>query len=370
MLEKAYQILQYGNYPDLTGMKKILVIKHRHLGDLLLTTPVFAILKKKLPQATIDAYIYKDTYPILEGNPHIRKYFFANRETCSKWQKLKEDITVYRHIRSEGYDLVINLTEGDRGALAAFFSKAPIKVGYFSKKGFAFKNKIFTHLVKLPKTKRHTVETHLDSLRQIGLFPEVNERSLELIVQESAKKRVKEILSAYLMKDEPFLLIHPASRWKFKCLAEKTVAALLDHFARTYDIKVVMSASHDSCERSMCYNIEKMMQTPLINLAGLLTLQELAALIDLSKVIVSVDSLPLHMASALKKPSIIFFGPSDERVWGPWMNPNARIIASNISCRPCGMDGCGGSKRSDCLDRLAIGQIDSLFKELNLFGLK
>jgi heptosyltransferase-3 len=65
----------YGNYPDLSLVKKVLVIKLRHFGDVLLTTPVFSVLKKTLPNAEIDAYVYKECASLLEENPSIHKVF-------------------------------------------------------------------------------------------------------------------------------------------------------------------------------------------------------------------------------------------------------------------------------------------------------
>jgi heptosyltransferase-3 len=67
--------------------------------------------------------------------------------------------------------------------------------------------------------------------------------------------------------------------------------------------------------------------------------------------------VPLHMASALKKPVVAIFGPTSDAAWGPWRNPRAKVVAQNISCRPCYQDGCGGSKYSDCLHTLPVERV-------------
>lgn len=64
--------------------------------------------------------------------------------------------------------------------------------------------------------------------------------------------------------------------------------------------------------------------------------------------------MPLHIASALKKPTVVLFGPSSEQEWGPRDNPRAEVLRQPYSCRPCGLDGCGGSKVSDCLVMLPV----------------
>ena len=80
-------------------------------------------------------------------------------------------------------------------------------------------------------------------------------------------------------------------------------------------------------------------------------------MIQMSEFLVCVDSVPFHMASALKKGVVAIWGPTSEVSWGPWRNPNARVVAQNLSCRPCFQDGCGGSKMSDCLFTLPVGQV-------------
>lgn len=124
--------MTYGNYPDLSLVKRALIIKMRHHGDVLLTTPLFTNLKKAIPDATIDAFIYKDTLPMLEGHPAISEYLLYDKEwkKLSLFGKIKKEITLLKAIRSGGYDLVINLTEGDRGAIAARLSRAKVRVGF------------------------------------------------------------------------------------------------------------------------------------------------------------------------------------------------------------------------------------------------
>ena len=63
-----------------------------------------------------------------------------------------------------------------------------------------------------------------------------------------------------------------------------------------------------------------------------------------------------HIAAAVGTPVLALFGPSGEDMWGPWRVP-ARVLTSEHTCRPCGLDGCGGSKRSDCLEVIATDRV-------------
>lgn len=355
--------VSYGDYPDLKRVKKILVVKLRHLGDVLLTAPVFAALKKALPHAHLDAFIWSECVPMLEGHPTVDGIIEYDRA----WKKLgmkkwmKEALLFWR-IRKERYDVVINLTEGDRGALAARFSGAPIRVGFDPKsKGFFGKKGIYTHVVKHCPSLRHTVERNLDAVRRMGIFPRLEDRQLLIHIPEES------FLSAQsLVGGKPFVLIHPSSRWRFKCWPIQQMRELV-HRLEEKGERVVFTSGPDSIELDMVGQIVQ--GTHALNLGGKISLKELAALIQQAKALICVDSVPLHLASALKAPVLAIFGPTSDVTWGPWQHPQACVVAKSMSCRPCYQDGCGGSKVSDCLQQLSVSQVlaafDTLIKRSN-----
>lgn len=345
----------YGDYPDLSTVKKILIVKMRHHGDVLLTSPVFSIVKQALPNSQIDAFLYRDTLPMLEGHPAIADFLLYDRswKKLPFWKKMREEVRLLKCVHKKGYDLVINLTEGDRGAIIALVSKSRYKVGFDpERKGFKGKRKIYTHLVKNCSTPRHTVEKQLDVLRRIGIFPPPGERDLKLHIPEEAKLNLR----AKLPFKGPYVVIHPVSRWRFKCLPAARIAELIDALSKE-GAQVVLSAGPDKEELKMCEEILSQTQAAVCNLAGKMTLKELSALIEGSECLICVDSVPLHIASATKTPVVALFGPTSDKNWGPWMHPQSRVVAQSSSCRPCFMDGCGGSKMSDCLFTLSVSQI-------------
>ncbi|MBU6383542.1 MAG: putative lipopolysaccharide heptosyltransferase III [Verrucomicrobia bacterium] len=351
--------MTYGDYPALNNIKKILVVKLRQLGDVLLTGPVFKGLKHRFPNANIDAYIYKEAFPMLEGHPDIHQLIGYDRKwkQLSLWKRLRQEWALWKQIRQARYDLVINLTEGDRGALAAKISRAPVRVG-FEPKG-KWQKDLYTHVVKHCPTLRHTVEKNLDALRRIGIFPPLEQRELFLSLTQEAKTRVEGSVNS------PFVLIHPTSRWRFKCWPAEKMRALTEILLRKGK-QVVFTAGPDAAEQEMVAQITEGLD--VLNLSGKISLQDLAAWIDRSELLVCVDSVPFHMANALKKRVVALFGPTSDVTWGPWRNPDARIVAQNISCRPCYMDGCGGSKMSDCLATLDVRSVIRAIDDLEITG--
>jgi heptosyltransferase-3 len=95
---------------------------------------------------------------------------------------------------------------------------------------------------------------------------------------------------------------------------------------RANDLPVVLTGSPDPEELEMIDNILALVpDVPVWNAAGKITLKELSALIASAKALICVDSVPLHIASAVKTPVVALFGPTSETNWGPWMHPIASV---------------------------------------------
>lgn len=349
--------MTYGNYPDLKKIKRILAVKLRHHGDVLLTSPLFSQLKRALPHAEISALIYSETLPMLEGHPALSHFLLYDRAWKREpfLKRMAHELSLLKAIRHGRYDLVINLTEGDRGAIAALVSGASCRVGLRPHP------LCYTHLVKVSPHPRHMVERQLDALRRIGIFPKEEERELVLHIPEEAKRKVRTLLPHPIEKS---ILIHPVSRWRFKCLSSSQMASLLEQLhARGFPL--VLSAGPAPEERTMVEEIlQHVPHLPVTNLAGKLSLKELCALIAQVRALICVDSVPLHIASATKTPLVALFGPTSEQLWGPWRHPKARVVAQALSCRPCCQDGCGGGKVADCLFSMPTERIVDAFQEV------
>ena len=152
-----------------------------------------------------------------------------------------------------------------------------------------------------------------------------------------------------------FIHLHPTSRWLFKTWPEEKVAELIRQLAQAGH-RVVVTSAPEERELDMVRQIRAAAGDAAIDLSGQLSLKELAALTAQSKLFVGLDSAPMHIAAAVQTPVVALFGPSGEIDWGPWMVPH-RIVTSSHPCRPCGQDGCGGSKISECLTTLPVSQV-------------
>ncbi len=343
----------------LERLRRALVIKLRHHGDVLLASPVFTVLKNRVPEMEIDALVYADTAPMLELHPAISQVHRVDRNWKSQgpMAQLRAEYRLLAALRARRYDLVIHLTGHPRGAWLARATGARYSVAPKLAGKPKWWRKSFTHLYGQPaNTRRHTVECNLDALRRIGIQPGEDERRLVLVAGEAAEEKVTALLGEHGLGVKSFIHFHPASRWLFKCWPVDQNAELL---ARLYGAgqRVVLTAAPDPREQAMIEAIVAAAGVPAVNLAGRLSLKELAALAGQAKLFIGVDSAPMHIAAAMGTPCVALFGPSGELEWHPWGVPH-RIVASRAHpCRPCGIDGCGGGKISECLTTLPLAQV-------------
>jgi heptosyltransferase III len=335
---------------------RALVVKLRHHGDVLLASPVLGALKSRAPAMEVDALVYDDTAQMLEGHPALARLHAVGRGWRSRTAlgRLRAEIGLFRELRARRYDLIVHLSEQPRGAwlartLGARYSVAPKmsnRRGYWAKS--------FTHLYpRVPR--RHMVEVNLDALRRIGLQPPLEQRKVVFVPGESAQRNVDRLLPA-----GPFIHLHPASRWRFKCWTAEKNAELIDRLAADGH-RVVVTAAPE--EMPFIDEILGKARAKPLNLAGRLSIKELGALTARARLFVGVDSMPMHLAAAMGTPTLALFGPSGEHEWGPW-GAGHRIVSSTHSCRPCGQDGCGGGKLSECLTLLPVDAVHAAASEV------
>src|SRR4030095_6456236 len=278
---------------------RALVVKLRHHGDVLLASPVISLLKTRAPHLEVDALVYDDTRPMLEGHPARSELFFVGR----KWRernalaRLSLERHLLKSLRARRYDLVVHLSEQPRGAwlarlLGPRYSVAPAMPGRGK-----FWAKSFTHLYPLVSgNRRHQVELNLDALRRIGVQPAPAERHVTFVPGPDAERRIDQLVGT-----EPFIHLHPASRWTFKCWPAEQNAELIDRLA-VDGHRVVVTSAPD--EVPFAQQIVDKANAKTQNLAGQLTIKELGALTARAKLFIGVDSMPMPLAPPTGTPPL------------------------------------------------------------------
>ena len=363
----------------ISSPKRILIMKFRNIGDVLLTTPLIKNLKLNYPDSLIDIAVNKGCEDMVTLNPYLNDVIIYDRNKIKKQsilKRLKDEFSFAYKIRKNKYDLIINTTKGDRGAQLALISGAKTKIGYESNSKF---DKVFD--IYLPKQGfRHTLEMDLDTLKALEL--KTFEKKVEIFWSEKDEEKVKEILSKNNLENQDFIHIHPVSRWLFKCINDKTMASIIDFCELELNKRVILTAAPINEEMDKLSSIMNLCKSKPLNFGGLFTLKQTACLNKKAKAFIGVDTSIMHISAANDIPVLAFFGPSGTDHWGPWDNESFesgytkrngyqtmgkhRVIAESRDCQPCGKDGCNGSKISDCLMNLDMQLIKNNIKEMVL----
>ncbi|MBI4798049.1 MAG: putative lipopolysaccharide heptosyltransferase III [Desulfarculus sp.] len=299
--------------------RRALVIKLGHIGDVLVSTPVFTALKQAYPGLATTALVEEGTQAMVQGSPHVDQVLVLRRPE-SAWRAAQSNLGLLASLRRGRFDLAIDLSGGDRGAFLAFMTGARLRVGFEPKKPH-IRARAFHRLADPRGTQNHVVETLLRPVRLLGIEPQ--DLALKLYPSPQARSQAQSILAEHGIAPRAYALVHPTSRWMFKTWTPEGNAQVIRHLLHQ-GLKVVLSAAPQSRELDfLALTRQALGDHPgVLDLGGRLDLPLLAALIEQARIFFGVDSAPMHMAVALGVPVAVLFGPSGEKMWPwPWMWP-------------------------------------------------
>ncbi|MGQ9688162.1 MAG: putative lipopolysaccharide heptosyltransferase III [Desulfobaccales bacterium] len=334
-----------------TIYNNILVIKLKQPGDVLVSTPVLAALKEAWPKARVTYLVSRGAEEMVAGHPLLDDLLIDGRrqETWSRACRLVQTLW------GANYDLVLELSGGDRGAFYTLATRARERLG-FERPGQPLwqRQGVFTRLLPRPPVRMHLVEQNLEAVRALGIEP--RHPRLQFFWDDETEARVLNRLTALELKPRGFVVMHPGAGWRFKCWTPTGYARVIDYLEEEKGLPVVLTASRAALEQELLEEILALCRRKPINLAGQLTLKELGALIAKARLFFGPDSAPMHLAAAVNTPAVALFGPSGAYNWGPWGDGHL-VIQKDLECVPCGQDGCKGTKVSRCLVELSPEEV-------------
>lgn len=307
---------------------KILLVKYRNIGDVLLASPLLPNFRHHYPEARIDFALNDYCLEMIADHPDVGEVFpypRASLGSMSFHRRLRGEIAHLRRVLKNGYDVVVNLTEGDRGHLIAALSRATVRLGLPARQGiFKWLNPCTALASETDHV--HTVTKCFQYLDLLGL--DTVTREVSIYWSHVVDRRIDELLGTHGI--ERFVHVHPVSRWMFKCWEDDRMARIIDYLEKEANIRVVISASSEKKERDRVDKVLSLCHSTPLNLTGQLTLKELACLASRARFFFGIDSAPMHMAAAVNTPVVALFGGSSPVLWGPWdnelANPTYRLV--------------------------------------------
>jgi heptosyltransferase-3 len=336
--------------------RRALVINLKHIGDVLTSTPVMAALKEAGWQTWV--LVDRIAREVVTDSPVVDQVLVLDR-TAHGPANLNRQWRLIRAVRRAGFEVVIDLSEGDRGAWLSYLSRARTRVGLGARQP-RWRERLMTHVVPrhpLDQPAPHMVRRHLETLTAIGL--PAPESPLRVGISEADGAWASQRLADMGLQPGRYAVVHPTSRWMFKAWSPHGNAALIKYLWREHGLPTVLTSGPDMEETFFCREVLAYARDaggPIHDLTGRLNLKRLTALIAQARLFFGVDSAPMHLAAAVGTPVLVLFGPSGEHMWGPWMVEH-EVVARPEECRPCGGAGCDDEGISCCLMELGPGVV-------------
>ncbi|MFQ5716135.1 MAG: glycosyltransferase family 9 protein [Nitrospinales bacterium] len=324
----------YRIHKNLGTVRNVLVIKLREIGDAVLSTPVFRSVKHALPHATLSVLTFGKVRAVLEGNPHIDRFFELPKKPGNR--ELRDLIRV---LNSRQFDLAIDLSAGKLSTSLLKKIRAQYKINNF----YIGRNKGGDALVEESDYYRSAVERDLDSLRAIGIQPAG--AKTELFVTGEEVERARKYLSELGFDlEKKVVIVHLTASRQTKEWGLDRFGRLIHQLTREKDIQVMATCSPDEYPRVKALS-RSAPETPIFT--G--PVRPLMALIHEADLLVGNDSGPSHIAAAFDTPTVVLFGPEIKAIFRNGYSENGlhTVFYKDVPCRECGLSECG---HHICLD--------------------
>lgn len=348
--------------PDhgLSSAKKILIRGLNWIGDAVMSLPTIWKIREAAPNAKLTLASpgwSSDIYCICDAVDEVIK-LPPKRGLLG----LQSEFSAARLFRQEGFDSALILPNSFRSALAPFLAGIRRRTGYRT----GGRGMLLTEAISVDrKAVKHTVHYYRHLLAALGVSWEDGSEKFGLHVEDKAKKSTDEILknrgvdfSAELIGFSPGAAWGSSKRWPAEFFSEAASALCSD--SRRQALFFGSPADED-----LIAGILEKTPDKTVGLAGAFEmLHHLAAAISRCRLLVTNDSGPMHLAAALGVPVVALFGPTDERISGPWAAASGKaIVLRPPGCRPCYNPRCR-KKGIPCLSRITVEQVVTSVEKL------
>ena len=334
--------------------RRILAVKNKHLGDILLSQPAFWALHRAFPQAQLDVLVTPGTRSLVEGFNWIHRVIEAPRKGRGL-TTLRDELRVAKDIALAGYDLFVDFTWSDRAMGYALLSRARDRWAIQVTAGSSLKPHVFNRYGTKPNKSWHVIEHERNFLVQAGLPHYEPEFFFPETPAEEAAARAW--LAAQGIRRERLVVVHPTSRWLFKCWNDDKVAALLDWLAER-GWQPVMTCGPSDEELSRAKAILQICRRPPPTRLGDLNLRELAAFLRQARFFFGMDSAPTHLSAAVGTPVVVLFGPSQLARWRPY-GAQHHAVVGNCHCLAVRGPQCDKSRVVECLSNITLTDVQA-----------
>jgi heptosyltransferase III len=296
---------------------KFLFIRQDRIGDVLVSTPLFAVLKKHYPGATIDVLLSTNNYFVLENDPLIRHRWIYRK-------RFGKIFAFIRTLRNEHYDFVVDLMDNPSATstILCLFLRAKWNVGIAKNNSFAYD--IIVPLLSRQET--HIIDRIAQLLTPFQINPQSEEFKVRYCTSSGSDEYVESFLSERNLLTTPLIGVNISAGTDARFWGIENFASLLNHITeiyREYRVLVLYQPSDEARARSIAESNTKVILSPVTS-----TFDQFAAVVKRLSILITPDTSAVHLASAFGILAVVLYVQSDKklRVWEPYGIDHEAII--------------------------------------------
>jgi len=305
LTQRKMRVVVAGKSGEALGVSpRILVIRLRRLGDLLLITPTLRAIRLAHPSARVDVLVAAGFHDVLIGNPHIDELLVLGRGLDS-W------IRVLTTCHQRHYDIVLDLQSSTRSAPLVLLSGAPLRVGW--KKRW-IRDWVYNRLVPGWNEPVYIAQKTLRAAAAIGV-PSPPDMHLELAVSAADRARAAALFAeAHINPGRPVIAMSVVAKVADKAWAPERYAALADRLTRSHQAQFVLSSGSGELPQVEAV-VSHMSERPALWNYGPTTVHELGAIYERCHLWIGNDGGPKHIATAVGCPTVVIIRTGGDRFW-------------------------------------------------------
>ena len=318
------------------NVNRIVIAKLLGMGSILQAMPLLRALKQRYPECQITFVSMRSNRDLLDRLSGVDQALTLDDRSI--FAMAQTTLRTIAELIGQRADLYFDLEVYSAFAsLLALFAITRNRIGFY-RHSVAFKNGIYTHLIYF-NTRMPVRRLYLQLGRVVGVAPNSSDLAGPIRVDDADRISVRDLLSHTpgWQPEQPYIVVNPNAsdlllerRWPTEYVVEtiNRLAGLGNQLA--------MIGAKDELPyvESIVERLAPETRTRVVNTAGRLTLGQLLALLEGAACVLTNDTGPMHMAAALRRPTVCLFGPANPEHYGHWL-PNVEIFYVPVFCSPC-----------------------------------
>ena len=317
---------------------KILFIRQDRIGDVLISTPIFASIKAHYPSAIVDVLLSENNHFVLMNDPLIRKRWIYQK-------RIGKVIALVRSIRKEKYDFAVDMMDNPSvtSTILCLLFGARWNVGIAKDNNYVYDIRV----PMLSRSDTHIIDRIAQLLTPFHIDPKAEKLSIRYFTSTESDELAERFISANQLEKQPIIGINISAGGPARFWGIENYRALLSFLSEKYPRLFPLLLYQPSDKEVAAKIVEGNKSVALSPLTK--TFDQFAAFIKRLSFLISPDTSAIHLASAFCIPSVVLYVQSDKalRIWEPY-GTDYEVVVTNV----------------DDLSTIQVADVEAAFEKL------